>query len=116
MLTIGQHIMQQQRKFPGSTGDLSDLLYDIALAGKIVSREVNRAGLVNILGTTGQINIQDEEVQKLDIFANSIFLKIFENSTMTVTVPFSTTSKCTVLNVDMYLSVFLPFSFLPQST
>lgn len=84
-LTLDQHIIQQQRKFPKSTGDLSDLLYDIALAGKLVSREVNRAGLVDILGSAGKMNVQNEEVQKLDIFANTVFLKIFEQSSRVCT-------------------------------
>ncbi|MBI1823953.1 MAG: class 1 fructose-bisphosphatase [Nitrospirae bacterium] len=85
LLTLDQHIIQQQRKFPKSTGDLSDLLYDIALAGKLVSREVNRAGLVDILGSAGRMNVQNEEVQKLDIFANTVFLKIFEQSSRVCT-------------------------------
>jgi fructose-1,6-bisphosphatase I len=84
-LTLDQHIVQQQRKYPQSTGDLSDLLYDIALAGKLVSREVNRAGLVDILGSAGRMNVQNEEVQKLDIFANSVFFKIFEQSSRVCT-------------------------------
>lgn len=84
-LTLDQHIIQQQRKFPNSTGDLSDLLYDISLAGKLVSREVNRAGLVDILGSAGKMNVQNEEVQKLDIFANTVFFKIFEQSSRVCT-------------------------------
>ncbi len=99
-LTIEQHIIQQQRKFPQSTGDLSDLLYDISLAGKIVSREVNRAGLVDILGSAERMNIQDEEVQKLDIFANSVFLKIFEQSSRVCTFGSEEDEKCVSLEHD----------------
>jgi len=99
-LTIEQHIIQQQRKYPLSTGDLSDLLYDISLAGKIISREVNRAGLVDILGSAERMNIQDEEVQKLDIFANSVFLKIFEQSSRVCTFGSEEDEKCISLEHD----------------
>lgn len=80
MITIDQHIIQEQRKFSGSTGDLSDLLYDIALAGKIVAKEVNRAGLGDYLGDLGRTNVHEEAVQKLDVFANTVFFNIFERS------------------------------------
>ncbi len=100
MVTIEQHIIQQQRKFPESTGDLSDLLYDIALAGKIVSREVNRAGLVDIMGSTGKMNIQDEEVQKLDVFANSVFLKLFEKNGRVCTFGSEEDEKCICMEPD----------------
>ncbi|MHB8482108.1 MAG: class 1 fructose-bisphosphatase [Nitrospiria bacterium] len=100
MITIEQHIIQQQRKFPGSTGDLSDLLYDIALAGKIISREVNRAGLVDILGATGTINIQDESVQKLDVFANSVFLNIFDKNGRVCTFGSEEDEKCICLEPE----------------
>ncbi|MBI1820500.1 MAG: class 1 fructose-bisphosphatase [Nitrospirae bacterium] len=100
MVTIEQHIIQQQRKFPESTGDLSDLLYDIALAGKILSREVNRAGLVDIMGSTGKMNIQAEEVQKLDIFANSVFFKLFEKNGRVCTFGSEEDEKCICMESD----------------
>jgi fructose-1,6-bisphosphatase I len=62
--------MEQQRGYPGATGDFTSLLTQIALAAKIISREVSKAGLVNILGFTGEKNVQGEAVKKLDIFAN----------------------------------------------
>ncbi|ETX03271.1 MAG: fructose-1,6-bisphosphatase [Candidatus Entotheonella factor] len=62
--------MEQQRDYPEATGDFTGLLTQIALAAKIISREVNKAGLVNILGFTGEKNVQGEAVKKLDIFAN----------------------------------------------
>lgn len=68
--TLYRHIIEEERKFPEATGQLSDLLYDIALACKVISLEVNRAGLIDILGLTGQENIQGEEVKKLDVYAN----------------------------------------------
>ncbi|MBI3605561.1 MAG: class 1 fructose-bisphosphatase [Nitrospirae bacterium] len=99
-LTIEQHIIQQQRKFPDSTGDLSDLLYDIALAGKMISKEVNHAGLADILGATGSINVQAEEVQKLDLFANSLFLQIFEKSGRVCTFGSEEDEKCVCFEPD----------------
>jgi fructose-1,6-bisphosphatase I len=70
LTTLYRHIIEEERKIPEATGQLSDLLADIALACKIVSLEVNRAGLIDILGLTGEENVQGEQVKKLDIFAN----------------------------------------------
>lgn len=70
--TIYRHIIEEERKIPEATGQLSDLLQDIALSCKIISLEVNRAGLVDILGLTGDVNVQGEEVKKLDEYANEI--------------------------------------------
>jgi fructose-1,6-bisphosphatase I len=69
-IMLNRHIMEQQREFPKATGDFSGLLSQIALAAKIISREVNKAGLVNILGFTGEHNVQGEAVKKLDVFAH----------------------------------------------
>lgn len=71
--TLGQFIIERQSEFPYSKGQLSRLLRDIGIASKIVNREVNKAGLVNILGDTGETNIQGEKVKKLDLFANEQF-------------------------------------------
>ena len=62
--------MEQERLHPEATGELSNLLYDICLAAKIISRQVRRAGLTDILGESGTINVQGEVQQKLDLFAN----------------------------------------------
>lgn len=72
-VTLGQFIIERQSEFPFSKGQLSRLLRDIGIASKIVNREVNKAGLVNILGDTGETNVQGEEVKKLDLFANEQF-------------------------------------------
>ncbi len=69
-ITLNRHIVEQQKRYPKATGDFTSLLTQIALAAKIISREVNKAGLVNILGFTGEKNVQGEDVKKLDIFAN----------------------------------------------
>jgi fructose-1,6-bisphosphatase I len=68
--TIEKFIFEQENRYPDATGELSNLLYDIALAAKIIAAAIRRAGLVNILGTAGSGNIQGEEQQKLDVLAN----------------------------------------------
>ena len=74
--TIETHILELQRLHPTASGDFTGLLNDITFAAKIISREVNKAGLAeDILGATGDKNVQGEEVQKLDEFANNIFMK-----------------------------------------
>ncbi len=69
--TLDEFTLQQLRDFPMATGELSNLLRDIGLASKRINVEVNKAGLVDILGDAGTTNVQGEEVKKLDIFANN---------------------------------------------
>ncbi len=74
LITLGEHIVQNQGKFPMATGELTALLSGIKLAGKVVNSEINKAGLVDdIIGQQGNTNIQGEEQQKLDVYANRIF-------------------------------------------
>src|SRR5471030_2379625 len=68
--TLGQFIIEKQADFPFAKGELSRLLRDIGIAAQIVNREVNKAGLIDILGTNGTTNIQGEEQKKLDVYAN----------------------------------------------
>jgi fructose-1,6-bisphosphatase I len=75
ILTLDEFIIQRQTEFDYSTGEFSRILRDIGFAGKVVHREVNKAGLVEILGETGTTNIQGEEVQKLDEYANNRFIE-----------------------------------------
>jgi fructose-1,6-bisphosphatase I len=75
---LGQFIIEKQTDFPFSKGELSRLLADISIAAKIVNREVSKAGLVDILGETGTVNIQGERVKKLDVFANEQFIAAFK--------------------------------------
>ncbi len=70
LITIERHFVEEQKRHPQATGELTDLLYDVAFAAKLVRREVVRAGLADILGMTGTTNVQGEEVKKLDLFAN----------------------------------------------
>lgn len=73
--TITQHILGQQRESPDATGAFTHLLYELIVAAKVISKEVNKAGLADILGATGEVNIQDEQVQKLDDYANRIIIE-----------------------------------------
>ncbi len=75
-ITLSHFIIEEQRKYPEATGEFTSLFSDIAVAAKIISREVNKAGLVEILGFTGKINVQGEEVQKLDEFSLDTFVKL----------------------------------------
>jgi fructose-1,6-bisphosphatase I len=73
--TLDRFIMKNQAHFPYATGELSQLLRDIALASKIVNREINRAGLINIAGGIGTSNTHGEDQQKLDVIANVRFTR-----------------------------------------
>lgn len=72
--TLGQFIIERQDDFPYAKGELSRLLRDIGIAAKIVNREVNKAGLVDILGEMGTVNVQGEGQKKLDVYANEQFI------------------------------------------
>jgi fructose-1,6-bisphosphatase I len=77
--TLDEFTIQQMRDFPNATGELSGLLRDIGLAAKRVNVEVNKAGLVDILGDAGTMNVQGEEVKKLDVFANNQFMGVLQH-------------------------------------
>jgi fructose-1,6-bisphosphatase I len=79
VLTLDEFTLQQLRNFPHATGELSSLLRDMGLAAKRVNVEVNKAGLVDILGDAGTINVQGEDVKKLDIFANNQFVGVLRH-------------------------------------
>ncbi|MFM2359862.1 MAG: hypothetical protein RLY16_1855 [Bacteroidota bacterium] len=77
--TLDEFTIQQMRNFPNATGELSGLLRDIGLAAKRVNVEVNKAGLVDILGDAGSVNVQGEEVKKLDVYANDQFMGVLRH-------------------------------------
>lgn len=79
VLTLDEFTIYQKRTIPNATGELSSLLRDIGLAAKRVNVEVNKAGLVDILGDLGTTNVQGEEVKKLDDFANNQFMKVIQH-------------------------------------
>lgn len=72
--TLGQFIIEKQADFPYAKGELSRLLRDIGIAAKIVNREINKAGLADILGESGIVNVQGETQKKLDVYANEQFI------------------------------------------
>ena len=79
ILTLDEFTIREMRAFPRATGELSGLLRDIGLAAKWVNVEVNKAGLVDILGDTGSVNIQGEDVKKMDVFANDQFTAVLRH-------------------------------------
>jgi len=79
VVTIERYIIEQERLYPEATGELSGILYDICLAAKMIANKVRRAGLVDILGATGFDNVQGEDVQKLDVFANETIIKAMDH-------------------------------------
>jgi fructose-1,6-bisphosphatase I len=76
--TLERHILEEQRQHPDATGEFTRLFQQLALAGKIIASRVNQAGLAGVLGVTGEINVQGERVQKLDVFANQALIHALE--------------------------------------
>ncbi|WP_336514256.1 class 1 fructose-bisphosphatase [Pollutibacter soli] len=79
ILTLDEFTIQQMRAFPHATGELSNLLRDLGLAAKRINVEVNKAGLVDILGDAGEINVQGEDVKKLDVYANNQVMGVLKH-------------------------------------
>jgi fructose-1,6-bisphosphatase I len=81
LITLDEFTVLQTREFKNSTGELATILRDIGLACKIINEKVNKAGLMDILGAQGNVNVQGEEQMKLDVFANDILINVLRNST-----------------------------------
>ncbi|HVZ95686.1 MAG TPA: hypothetical protein VG847_02345, partial [Chitinophagaceae bacterium] len=79
VLTLDEFTIREMRAFPQATGELAGLLRDIGLAAKRINVEVNKAGLVDILGDTGNVNVQGEEVKKLDEYANDQLIRVLQH-------------------------------------
>jgi fructose-1,6-bisphosphatase I len=80
IMTIERHILEQERYFPEATGTLTSLLYDLALAGKVIASKTTRAGLAEILGRTDEINVQGEQVMKLDQLADRTIYRLNDHT------------------------------------
>lgn len=80
IVTLDEFIIKRQKEFSFATGELTSLLRDIGVAAKIINREVNKAGLVNILGVEGSENASGDSVQKLDMYANEKLIECLKNS------------------------------------
>jgi fructose-1,6-bisphosphatase I len=78
--TIERHILEEQQSHPEATGTLTSLLYDLALAGKVIASQTSRGGLAEILGKTGETNIQGEEVMKLDDLADQMIYRLNDHT------------------------------------
>lgn len=103
-LTLGRFIIKNQAAHPGASGEFSSLLAQIGLVGKLIAQDLSRAGLINILGTTGETNVQGETVKKLDEIANQTFLKAFHQSGLA----------CILASEEMEKPVLLPENW-PQA-
>lgn len=79
-VTVTEHLLWHQIKSPAATGIFTQLLYDLILSAKLISRSVSKAGLLDVLGETGEVNVQGENVQKLDEYADRILIHRMERS------------------------------------
>lgn len=79
-MTLSRFIVECQQLYPDATGQFTGLLIELTIAAKLISREVNKAGLVDVLGGTGTTNVQGEAVQKLDDFANDVMVKVLDHT------------------------------------
>jgi len=79
-MTLSRFIVECQQRYPQATGAFTSLLLELTIAAKVISREVNKAGLVNILGRAGKVNVQGEQVMKLDDFANDTIVKALDHT------------------------------------
>jgi len=79
-ITVTEHLLLHQKQSPAATGIFTRLLYDLILAAKLISRSVNKAGLLDVLGGTGEVNVQGENVQKLDEYSNRILIHRMQRS------------------------------------
>lgn len=79
-ITVTEHLLLHQKKSPDATGVFTRLLYDLILSAKLISRSVSKAGLLDVLGETGEVNVQGENVQKLDEYADEVLIHRMERS------------------------------------
>ena len=80
VVTLERHIVEEERSRPEATGAFSNILYALTLAAKIISREVNKAGIVDLLGGAGKTNVQGERVQKLDLYAQDVIFRAIDHT------------------------------------
>ncbi len=78
-MTLPRHILETQKSFPHATGELSALLHELSLAAKVISLQVNKAGLVDILGFSGHNNVHGEQVKKLDMYAHDMLIRAMDH-------------------------------------
>ncbi len=100
LVSLDQFIASSERAIPEASGEFSALLRDISIAARIVNQKVNRAGLAGILGTTGQTNVQGEEVKQLDEIANELFLHYLKTGGLTCAIGSEEIDEFIPLNSD----------------
>ena len=103
MKTLGQFIIEKQADFPYAKGELSRLLRDIGIAAKVVNREVNKAGLMDLLGQADSTNVQGEIQQKLDIYANEQFISALKSGGECCIVASEENEEIVMLDTDVSL-------------
>src|SRR6476661_1976757 len=99
--TLGQFIIEKQADFPYAKGELSRLLRDIGIASKIVNREINKAGLVDVLGVSGSSNSHGEEQKKLDIYANDQFIAALTSGGECCAIVSEENEECVFINSEV---------------
>ncbi|MDA3910375.1 MAG: class 1 fructose-bisphosphatase [Bacteroidales bacterium] len=103
IITLNEVIIQKQSAFPYAKGELSRLLSHIGLAAKIVAKKINKAGLVNILGDSKNVNVQGENQQKLDVFANEVFINTMRASGICVGITSEENDEMVLFDDDLSL-------------
>ncbi|ACK64527.1 Inositol phosphatase/fructose-16-bisphosphatase [Rippkaea orientalis PCC 8801] len=97
--TLSRHVLQQLQSFSPEAQDLSAIMTRIALAGKLIARRLSRAGLMaDVLGFTGETNVQGESVKKMDVYANDVFISVFKQSGLV----------CRLASEEMDLPYYIP--------
>ncbi|RMH62871.1 MAG: class 1 fructose-bisphosphatase [Calditrichaeota bacterium] len=79
IVTLTRHIIEEQRRHPGATGEFTNLINDLAFAIKLISYNTNKAGLLGVLGEAGKTNVQGENVKKLDVFAHETMFRALDH-------------------------------------
>lgn len=79
-ITVTEHLLFHQKLSPAATGSFTSLLYDLILSAKLITRNVSSAGLLDVLGRTGEVNVQGEQVQRMDLYANNVLIHRMERS------------------------------------
>jgi fructose-1,6-bisphosphatase I len=109
MMTLERFIAEEERGFAHATGEFSQILRDVVLAAKVIHREINRAGLTDVLGAAGGVNVHAESVQKLDVYANELFKQSLETGGLVAAMVSEEDDRPTIVNPKgKYIVVFDP--------
>ena len=106
MITVQQHILQEQQRFPGATGEFSWLLSGITMATKLIQAKIRRAGLIDILGAQGDVNVQGEVQQKLDVYSNDVLIQYLSSRESIGVLASEENEKPLLFHIVWYVSPF----------